>query len=267
MAIDFVVDYDCVPKQTIDTAGILARLKGRARAGTIIKMFRANGDQRPPSEMGFEFTRTTLEGIEERQVIIVQDLLDQAATLDPLAHHCVGCPANALGGPFGCFGAIQYPFSKEGELWLLKQLPTPEEPMPWLLLRQTTREMGYTGQSVVPLRSGGTYFEDLNMYARGLGEMQVSTNQTFEMLFMLGHIQPAQAGALLLFFNAIANNLEADKITVILGRSHSTEDLQERFPFHMQPADDDDTTITELKQFFYALYLAWSHDVRLLLDV
>ena len=43
--------------------------------------------------MGFEFTRSTPEGVEENRVIVVQDLLDAAEELRPLEHHCLGCPA------------------------------------------------------------------------------------------------------------------------------------------------------------------------------
>ncbi len=136
MAIDYVIDYGCVPKETLGTDGILDRLKARDRAATVIQLFRENGDQRPPSEMGFEMTRTTLEGVEETQVVVVQDMLDRAAELDPLADYCAGCPANVRGVPFGCVGFIQYPISARAERWLLDRLPGIDEPLVWLLLRQ-----------------------------------------------------------------------------------------------------------------------------------
>src|SRR5438552_2470233 len=128
MGIDHVIDLDCAPKQTFSTDGILTRLKARERAGTILKLFRDNGDQRPPSEMGFEMVRRMSDGTEETQIVVVQDLLDDAAQLEPLSKHCVDCPANRLRQPFGCFGYINYPISRAAELWLLKQLPAPQEP-------------------------------------------------------------------------------------------------------------------------------------------
>ena len=153
MAIDYVIDYTCVPKQTLTTEGIVERLKARERAGAVIKLFRENGDQRPPSEMGFEFTRTTVEGEEETRVIVVQVMLDLAAQLDPLEQHCAGCPANVSGRPFGCVGAIQYPITAAAERWLLDQLPDIEEPLTWLLLRQGVQDLGYDGEAVRPLRA------------------------------------------------------------------------------------------------------------------
>jgi hypothetical protein len=141
MAIDYVIDLNCIPKEELTTDGIIERLKEEERANTIIALFRQNGDQRPPSEMGFEFTRSTPEGEEERRVIVVQDLLDRAAELQPLAHHCAGCgcPANRAGRPFGCIGFIQYPVTSESETWMLDRLPVPDEPLVWLLLKQGSR--------------------------------------------------------------------------------------------------------------------------------
>jgi hypothetical protein len=267
MAIDYVIDYGSIPKDTLGTQGILDRLKGRARAQAVIRLFRQNGDNRPPSEMGFELTRSLPDGEEETRVIVVQALLDEAAALDPLAFHCADCPANATGEAFGCVNAIQYPLSAAGEVWLLKQLPTPDEPLPWMILRQTVEEMGYTGASVEPLRASPTYFRDQSMYSRDLGEFQVTTNQIFEMIFMLGHIQPAHAGVLLMLFGAIPRDMEAAELMAMVNRTLSTEELHERYPFLLKVEDDDDNTTAELKQFFKALYLAWSLNVRLLLDV
>ena len=267
MAIDTIVDLGCVPKQTLGTVGILERLKGRSRAEAVIRLYRKAGDNRPPSEMGFELSRTNAQGNEETQVIVVQAMLDQAADLDPLEGYCAGCPANAAARPFGCMNFIQYPISAAAEVWLLKQLPPPDEPLPWLLLRQTVQEMGYTGQSAAPLRTGGSYFQEPGGFARALGEFAVTTNQLFEMVFMLGPILPAHAGALLLFFNAIPRNGETEDLTTILDRLLPTDALRERYPFQQLADDEDDATISELKQFLYALWHAWSLNVRLLLDV
>jgi hypothetical protein len=267
MAIDFIVDYDCVPKQTLTTEGIMERIKERERAETVIRIYREAGDNRPLTEMGFELTRSLPDGSEDTQLVIVQNALDNAAELDPLAHHCVGCPANASGLPFGCMGFIQYPISADAERWLLDQLPPPEEPLLWLLLRQGVQELGYDGEAVRPMRSNPVYFEEQRVMGRDMVEFVFNANQVFEMLFLLGKIQPPHAGLLLLFFHAIPREIEADTIVAIMNRRLTADEISQRFPFIMQPKDDDDGTIRELKRFFYALYLAWKADVGLLLDV
>lgn len=84
MAIDYVVHLTCLPKDTLGVDGILDRLKAAARAREVIQLYRKNGDLRPPAEMGFEFVRSLPNGEEEVAVIMVQDMLDQAAELEPL---------------------------------------------------------------------------------------------------------------------------------------------------------------------------------------
>jgi len=265
MAIDHIIDYDCVPKQTLTTDGILERLKGAERAQTIIRMFRENGDDRPPSKMGFEFTRSTPEGEEETRVIVVQDLIDKAVELEPLSHHCQGCPANRQGRPFGCMDFVQYPISAKAERWLLDRLPVPDEPLIWLLLRQGIKEFEYDGDTVRPLREADqTYFEETRTLARRLGEFSINANQLFEMIFSVGNINPNHGAILLLILHAIPRDLEAEEI---MGITPAAQDAEAKHPFRLIPEDDDDHTIIEIKGFLHALYTAWRLNVPLALDV
>jgi hypothetical protein len=267
MAIDYVVDFGCVPKATLGTGGILERIKARERARQVIRLFRENDDQRPPSEMGFEFTRTAADGTEETRVIVVQDLLDEANALEPLAHHCQGCPANVVGAAFGCMNFIQYPISLAAERWLLDRLPGIDEPLSYLLLKQGVNELGYDGAIVAPLRGNANIFEEARLPGRDMVEFVLNANQVFQMVFLTGHIQPSHAGMLLLLFGAIRRDLEAHQIVLIMNRSLPPEQIERDFPFLFAPHADDDRTISELKQFFAALYRAYVLGVAVLLDV
>jgi hypothetical protein len=265
MAIDYIIDYACYPKQELTTEGLLDRIKGAARAQAVIDLFRRSGDERPVEEIGFELARSTPDGAEETRVIMVQALLDKAAELAPYEVYCANCPANNLGDPFGCVGQIEYPISGVAEIWLLNQLPTPSETLPWLLLKQAVEEFKNDGSTVNPLRAAGqTYFQEMGVLVRGLGEFNINTNQVFEILFTLGHIRASFASVLLLLFHAIPRDMDADEI---MSLSKSPEEVFERYPFILEPADDDDNSITQIKRFFRALYLAWGLNVRLLLDV
>jgi hypothetical protein len=264
MAIDYIIDYVCYPKQELTTEGILERIKGRARAEAVIDLFRKSGDNRPPEEIGFELVRNTPEGAEETRVVMVGDLLTRAAELSPLEMYCQGCPANNSGQPFGCIGQVEYPISGVAEIWLLNQLPTPTEPLPWLLLRQALDEFKVDGSSINPMRGvDQPFFQEQGVLLRGLGEFNINTNQVFEMLFSVGHIRPSYAAVLLLLFGVIQRDMEADQIMAL---SKSPDDAFERYPFLFTPAPDDDLTITQFKTFFRALYLAWGLNVRLLVD-
>ncbi|MEO8611993.1 MAG: hypothetical protein ABI690_29115 [Chloroflexota bacterium] len=265
MAIDYIIDYACYPKQELSVEGLLDRIKGRARAEAVVDLFRRNGDERPVNEIGFEMVRSTPDGTEETRVVMVQALLDRASELAPYEQYCAGCPANNTGSPFGCIEQIEYPISGVAEIWLLNQLPTPDDTLIWLLLRQAVEEFKNDGSSVNPLRAAGnTYFQEQGVLVRGLGEFNINTNQVFELLFTLGHIRPSFASVLLLLFKVIRRDMDADEIMRL---SKSPENAFEQYPFVLIPEADDDNSIRQIKRFFRALYLAWGLDKRLLLDV
>ncbi|MCB9452284.1 MAG: hypothetical protein H6672_12655 [Anaerolineaceae bacterium] len=264
MAVDYVIDYQCIPKQKLGVAGILERLKGRARAEAVIAAYREQGDTRPASQIGFEFTQSTPAGEQETKVLIAQDILDAAEELTPLEDHCYGCPANNTGQAFGCMAQVEYPLSKQGEDWLLKQLPPNREPLAWLLLRQAMTHVGKQEETLQALRATGRLFEAETASERLFGEFKVTSDNLFEMLFLSGHLRPSYAAMLLVFLNAIPRDLEADEIMHL---SDSPEDALERYPFLLKTEPDDDRTVVQLKRFLRSLWLAWGLNVRMLLDV
>lgn len=262
MALDYVIDFACIPKAQLTTPGLVERLKSMHRARALIEMHRQEGDMRPPRELDFEFTRRTGDGKEVTSMLTVQHLLDEAADLAPLTHHCEGCPANRTGGAFGCVGFIDYPISGEGETWMLQQLPDMQEVLPWLLLKDGLEAFQYDGQTVAPLRLDPTYFEERVPAFRNLGEFIVNSNQTFEMTFMVGDINPNHAAILMLFFNAIPRDLPAEKITSLSRAAADPEGL----PFQHKMGLSDEHSIGQFKEFLHALYLAWSLNVMLGVD-
>ncbi len=269
MAIDYIIELDCPPKRVLSADGILERLKERQRAAEVIAWFRAAGDKRPPAEMGFEFSHSASS---EKQLIIVQDLLDHAAALDEHAGHCQNCPANISGEAYGCMGFINYPISAQAEVWLLERLPVPDEPLVWLLLRKGIRDFGYDGASVKALREAEAadeqaerrYFELPVAPQRRLGELRVSADQALEMIFGVGQrIIPNHAGVLLLFFAAIKRDLDAPAIQNI---SSIDAKSREGIDFDMPTMNDADACASEFIAFFQALYTAWKLDQPLFVD-
>lgn len=263
MAIDYIIEYPCTPRQQMTSDGILERLKGQERAAAIIRMYREAGDDRPPSQMGFEFTFSTPEQQADTVLVNVQHVLDDVADLDQYAHHCQNCPANRQGKPYGCTGFIQYPISAASEAWLLNQLPSTDAPLVWLLLKQGVENFMYDGANIKLLRQNKTYFENHVAAARHMGDFLIDANQVFEMIFAVGDIQPNHAGVLLLFFNAISRDLQAHEIMNI---APASADAAAKFPFLLELKPNDEPTTRELKAFFHALYLAWLLNVPLKVD-
>src|SRR5258708_35705253 len=249
-------------------AGVLQRLKARDRAAAIIKLYRDNGDQRPPSEMGFEMARRLPDGTEETQVVIVQDLLDEAAQLEPLASHCTNCPANRLRSPFGCYDHINYPISRAAELWLLKQLPTPDDPLIFLLLSHTMVDFNFSGDQVYAMRQRpGIIFETGERFGKTLEETQITSDQVFELLFLNGALQPPHAALLMLFFGAIPRDMDAGQLMELTIYTGSTLNAHPDVPFTLRPDPTHYDSIRSFKAFFESLYVAYRLTVPLVLDV
>jgi len=267
MGIDYVIHYECEPKRTLTLEGLMDRLKGRDRAAKIIELYREQGNHRPPSQMGFELVRRLPDGTEETEVVIVQDLLDAAVELAAWERYCVGCPANRTAMPFGCVGTINYPISSAAERWLLGLLPDHNHPLVFMLLQKALHEMGYTGESAMPLRArSGVFLESPEPLERDLDGVSVTGDQVFEMLFLSGPIRPAHGSLLLQFFGGISPDLEAD-VMMQLAVPPSQAWIDEHIPFLHTPLASDDASILALKGFFRALHIAYSLSVPVLLDV
>lgn len=261
MAIDYMIEYPCVPRQALGNEDIIELLKEHDRAYQVIRMYRESGDNRPPSEMGFDFTRKSADGEEDTRTMVVQDVLDRVSELGKHVSHCKECPANRLKKAYGCVSFIQYPISGQAESWLLNQLPTPDEALLWLLLKQGVENFVYDGKEIAQLRQQSeALFSERVAQSRRLGEFDLTADQVFEMIFNVGSIQPNHAGILLLFFNAIPREIEANDIMRI---TPAPADVATRYPFLHRVGEHDDETLTEIKEFFHALYVAWVLDVPL----
>lgn len=267
MAIDYALELGCIPRQTFGTQGIIERLKAGERAASVIRLFREAGDMRPPSEMGFEMARSLPDGTEETRIVIVQEMLDVAAELEAHTGHCRGCLACLHTPAFGCNGQVNYPISSAAEAWLLDRLPGIEQPLVWLLLREGMQANGYDGQTARSLRGSETYFEERRVRGRDLIEFVISADQVFEMLFMVGAIQPAHAAILLLFFDAIPRSaIEAPDIVAMMNGTIAPDTIDTRFPFNLREDEHDDRTIRELTAFFRTLHTAWRLGVQVAID-
>lgn len=271
MGIETIITYPCIPKNILTVTGILERLKTRDRAEAVIRLYREQGDQRPLEEIGFEVTQRAADGSSETQTIIAAEALVQAQELDSVAPHCVGCPANRINQPFGCISSINFPFSEVAEIWLLGRLPAVDDPL-LHILRRGMVHYGYDGASIRTLRDQeGVYFASHDTLARPYlhdeGEDFILTSdQLFEMMFLVGPIHPGHAALLLLIFNIIPrHNLNPDKLFWLMNASDSIPDQD--IPFQLSFSATDDPTIRDLTQFFHALYLAYRLGVPLAVDV
>lgn len=271
MGIDYVIHHTCDPKAYFSTEGILERLKARDRANAVIRRYRDQGEAHRPDQIDFEILRRAADGSEVTERVNAAALIEQGEELDRWGNHCTDCPANRLGTPFGCVGYINYPISNAAEIWLLQRLPNPETSLlPYLMMDRGMKLLGYTGEHARHLRDQvGIYFENPDTLGRKYHEtFMMTADQVFEMMFMVGPIQPSHAAMLLILFEGIErDNLDADDIVRL---SSTTAERTPDFAIPTCKLEGDttgDVSTRDLKAFFRALHWAYKLNVPLVLDV
>jgi hypothetical protein len=210
MGIDYVLDVSCAPKNELGIEPIVAMIKARSRADTVIAMARRQGDHRPPSELAFVTALYTPEGLQQ-QTVTAQSLLDQARPLDAMRHHCASCAADRKANGFGCYRFIPYPISAEAERWLLSLLPDRLDNPAGMFLVRALNDFGWDGGQAAKMRGdGNTFFETNTPIGLRWGAdgdaVELDSNQVFHMLFHVGHIEPTHAFMVCLFFGIVPHN-------------------------------------------------------------
>jgi len=265
MGVDYAINYGCVPKEVFTTEGLIQRVKAHDRADAIRLFYKSQGEDRNPEDMGFEMIYRTADGTEETRLIRIDELDKMTAELDPHEAHCANCPANRLKKPFGCIGNVNYPLSGKSEVWMLELLPSEDEPLPFLLLKEGN-DMGNTGAQAVALRqnSPGVFFESTDSIYRQYSEMDVSGERLFELFFLLGAIQPKRAHMILMFLGAVGRDMEAAELFDLVP---APADAGERYPFLLEFVPNEDQSIRDIKHFLHTLYVAWLLNRDVYLDV
>lgn len=215
MGIDYVVNLGCAPKKKLSTEKIIALVKSRNQAETVIELMRQDGDQRPVEQLTFTHVVMRPEGPTEQEVS-VGTLLQQSKELDVHAHHCEGCKANLFGQPYGCYGSISYPIPAEAEKWLMSLLSKDLKSAPGHLLRSAVTDFGYTGGMFLDMRPQDMFFESPKPVKRKWGSFlsgwTLTSDQLLEMLFGLGNLQPAHCQMMCLILGMLQTDEDAEPL-------------------------------------------------------
>ena len=246
VGIEYIVGLDCEPKRALSLEKMVALIKARNQAATIIELARKGGDQRPPEQ--FTFTRMVMRPTgQEREQVSVGALLQQTAELKVHAGHCKGCPANMTEEPYGCYGAITYPISVAAEEWLMSLLPDDPKSVNGHLLRMMVKDFRYDGGMFLNMRGNPVFFESRQPVKRKWGSWFSSwtftSDQLLQMLFGLGTLESAHCKMMCIVLGMV--KLEAEPNTL--------------------PAPTTDQA-REFARAINAMALASELDVRLIID-
>lgn len=261
MAIDYVLAVGCEPQRRLGVERMIALHRARILARSVLARMREDGDRRAPREIDVQLTVRMPDGDTARAVRI-QDLLDEAAPLDAVAGHCAACPAG-MTREFTCHRRIRYPIAEHVEEWLMGRLPRTLDCTAGALLVRGLGEFGWDGGPVARLRaSGTTFFESRAPYgvrweADG-GTIEVSSDQLFQMMFMVGDLASTHCLMLALFCGVIPHDISLHELKDPGGRARALE--ASAIPAQ---ADED---VEQLAAFLRTLAIAARLDASVAID-
>jgi hypothetical protein len=261
MAIDYVLAMRCEPQKLLGVERLVGLHRTRILARTALAHVRDDGDPRSPADIEVQLTTRKPEG-ESARGVTLQTLLDESAPLDAVAGHCATCPAG-LAREFACHRRIRYPIPEHVEAWLMSRLPTTLDCTAGALLARGLGEFGWDGAPTARLRSAGTtYFESRAPYGvrwqDDRGTIEISSDQLFQMMFMVGNLAPTHCLMLALFCGVLPHDINIFDLKDSEGKSRA-----------LAAADlvtEPDADIEQLAAFLRTLAVAARLDVSVLID-
>ena len=261
MAIDYLLGVRCEPQVRIGVERLVQMNRTRILARSALAHMREDGDHRAPKEIEVQLTMRTTVG-DSAKGVTLQDLLDESDPLDVVAEHCGSCPAE-LPREFACHRRIRYPIPERVEQWLMARLPEHLGCTAGALLVRGLGEFGWDGSPTAKLRAAGdTYFE--SRVAHGVrwespdGSIEISSDQLFQMMFLVGHLAPTHCLMLALFCGVIPHDTSLHDLKDPEGRARALARS------YLPPEPDPD--IEQLAAFLRALAVAARLEVPILVD-
>lgn len=262
MAIDYVLAAACQPQKLLGVERLVALHRTRILARTALAHMEADGEARPASEIEVQLTVRKPDG-ESGRGVTLQDLLDEAKPLDEVSSMCVtACPAQLV-REFACHRRIRYPIPDHVEQWLMARLPTTLACTAGTLLVRGLGEFQWDGAPVAKLRAAGdTFFESRVAYGVRWeatdGNVEISSDQVFQMLFMVGSIAPTHALMMALFLGVIPHDTPL----------HALKDLPSRARTLAQSylPPETDPEVEQLAAFLRALATGAQLEMPILVD-
>ncbi|HEY0255574.1 MAG TPA: hypothetical protein VGC41_28790 [Kofleriaceae bacterium] len=262
MAIDYLLAVPCDAQRTLGAENLVALHRTRVLARSMLLHMREDGDQREPREIEIQLTMRQPGGDSARGVTL-QDLLSESAPLDSVSEACKTCPAGFT-YEFGCHRRIRYPLPERVEEWLMARLPESLQCTAGALLVRGLNEFEWNGAPAAKLRaSGTTYFESRAPYgvrwqAEDGSTIEMSSDQMFQMMFMVGPLNPSHCLMLALFLGAIPHDTSIHDLKDAPGRERAL--AQASMPSEADPE------IEQLAAFIRTLLIAARMELPILVD-
>jgi hypothetical protein len=270
MGADYIVHRDCAVKQELGqgdviagTLGLLQMLKSRERAAAILKLAMDEGNPDPYSA-SVTVMVLTQDGAQPREVSVRQ-MAAEAAPLESLSSHCQTCDACAMGELFGCSGYLNYPITASLEQWILSRLQ-PAETLASKLMFRAIDDFGYDGQAMAAWRQRRELMERSAPLETTVGDERISADQLLQAILACGsELNPDHCSMLLHWLGALKPAQGNADEALALSLATPPEQRRQAFALDVGPPDED-ASIRGLQQLLFAMYVAWTLDLPLLMD-
>jgi hypothetical protein len=261
MAIDYLLAIACEPQRVLGAERLVSLNRTRILARSALAHMREDGDARDPREIEIQLTTRNPGGDSARGVTLA-DLLAESTPLDTVTPACATCPAD-LPRELACHRRIRYPIPERVEAWLMARLPDSLATTAGALLVRGMGELGWDGAPVAKLRAAGTtYFESRAPYGVRWdgpdGKIEISSDQIFHMMFLVGALNPAHCLMLALFTGVIPHATSLHDLKDDAGRKRVLASAA------VSPEADPD--IEQLAAFLRMLAVAARMDATILVD-
>ncbi len=266
MPIRYFIDLDCKPRQNLGSDVILSMVSRYERAETIKVQYQEKYKVTDENLMRFRETVNTPTGESEKKERTVAELKESCSPLWDHSRHCEGCPAALLPSAYSCIQPLSFPVSEKAENWLMKQLAPTGTRAVELFLDACSRS-GYGDIPQLENWRKAGILESKEPVKEERSGILVTSNQILNELFFVGDIMPNHALGILIHLQLMISSegdTGDDLLDILEGvdQSGSTENAP-TIDFRLKPKKSDDECIREFKQFFLALFRAFSLQIPL----
>ena len=262
MPIRYFIDLNCIPRETLGPEDLLAMVTRWERAQSIRRQFQEKYQVEDEARMKFRERVVSLEAPAEVREVTVARVREESQPLQEMAACCAGCPAALAVSPYSCVQQISLPIRPAAEEWLVENL-APSGTRAVSLFLEACESRGYASHSEVLANWRKANFLEADEPIRGERDgREVNSDEILTEMFLVGDIMPPHALGLLLHLDALetSDGRRGDELLGLI-ESVSSQASAESAPaieFSTHVSQDDDPSVREIKQFLYALYIAFS---------
>ena len=262
MAIDYLLGAGCPPQRELGAEWLVSLHRTRIQARAALAHYRASGDTREPHELSIQMHTTTAVNADagEARTVTLADLLAESAPLDAVVGACASCPAG-MPRELACHGRIRYPIAERTEAWLMARLPESLGTTAGILLVRGLEELGWDGAPAAKARAAGFYESRVPYGVRWEADgkrIELSADQIFHMMFMVGPLAPTHCMMLALFLGVLPHDTPLTDL--------KDAESRRRALAATHVAVEPDEEIEQLAAFLRMLAVAARLDVPILVD-